>query len=196
MRHVEPFLHLGWMVATLWVDLVRFLGASLRSRTALSAENLCLRKQLALYRERQGTPRRASDPMRFARVLLARCCAWREALPSVQSATPGPLAPAGVPAPLVRATLHHDHADHSIGSWCDRSSADSIMNTAWNSWQRDRAEVFAEASPTLTSPAPTFTAIAIPSPVFSGVPWKAQPSTPGPSRNACRMALLYSYPPW
>lgn len=45
----------------LWMDLVRFLGASLRSRTALAAENLFLRKQLALYRERQVKPQRASD---------------------------------------------------------------------------------------------------------------------------------------
>jgi putative transposase len=75
------------MVATLWVDLVRFLGSSLRSRTALAAENLFLRKQLALYRERRVKPRRASDPMRLALVLLARCFAWRAALTIVQPAT-------------------------------------------------------------------------------------------------------------
>jgi putative transposase len=68
-------------------DLVRLLGASLRSRTALAAENLFLRKQLALYRERQVNPRRASDPMRLALVLLARCFAWRDALTIVQPAT-------------------------------------------------------------------------------------------------------------
>jgi len=87
MRHVEPFLHLGRVVATLWVDLVRVLGSSLRSRTALAAENLFLRKQLALYRERQVKPRRASDPVRLALVLLARRFAWREALTIVQPAT-------------------------------------------------------------------------------------------------------------
>jgi len=48
MRQVEPFLHLGRVVATLWVDLVTFLGSSLRSRTAQAAESLFLRKYLAL----------------------------------------------------------------------------------------------------------------------------------------------------
>jgi putative transposase len=87
MQGVEPWVHVGWLLAALAIDLVRFLGASLRSRTALAAENLFLRKQLALYRERQVRPRRASDPVRLALVLLARCCAWREALTIVQPAT-------------------------------------------------------------------------------------------------------------
>jgi transposase InsO family protein len=88
MHRVEPFLHLGGRVLTgLGIDLVRFLGASLRSRTALAAENLFLRKQLALYHERQVKPRRASDPLRLTLVLLARWFAWREALTIVQPAT-------------------------------------------------------------------------------------------------------------
>lgn len=87
MRHIEGFLHPSRVVATLGVDLMRFLGASLRSRTALAAENLFLRKQLALYRERQVQRRRASDPMRLALVLLARCFPWREVLAIVQPAT-------------------------------------------------------------------------------------------------------------
>jgi putative transposase len=88
MQRVEPFLQLvGRVLTGLGIDLVRFLGASLRSRTALAAENLFLRKQLALYRERQVKPRRASDPLRLTLVLLARCFAWREALTIVQPAT-------------------------------------------------------------------------------------------------------------
>ena len=67
--------------------LVRFAGASLRSRAALAAENLFLRKQLALYREPLVQPRRATDPVRLTLVLLARCFAWREALTIVQPAT-------------------------------------------------------------------------------------------------------------
>ena len=51
MGTVEPFIHLCRVGAALWVDLALFLGVSLRSRTALAAENLLLRKQLALYRE-------------------------------------------------------------------------------------------------------------------------------------------------
>jgi len=53
----------------------------------LAAENLFLRKQLALYRERQVKPRRASDPLRLTLALLSRCFAWREALTIVQPAT-------------------------------------------------------------------------------------------------------------
>jgi putative transposase len=57
------------------------------SRTTLAAENLFLRKQLALYRERQVKPRWASDPQRLMLVLFARGFAWREALTIVQLAT-------------------------------------------------------------------------------------------------------------
>lgn len=53
----------------------------------MAAENLFLRKQLALYRERQVKSRRASDPLRLTLVLLARRFAWREALTIVQPAT-------------------------------------------------------------------------------------------------------------
>jgi hypothetical protein len=66
---------------------VQFLRTGVRSRTTLSAENLFLRKQLALYRERQVKPRRASDPLRLTLVLLARCFAWQDALTIVQPAT-------------------------------------------------------------------------------------------------------------
>jgi hypothetical protein len=87
MRNVEPCLYLAWVIAPLGVDLVRLLGASVWSRTALAAENLFLRKELALYRERQVKPRRASDAIRLALVLLARCFTWREVLTIVQPAT-------------------------------------------------------------------------------------------------------------
>jgi len=87
MQCVEPWVHLGRVLALLAIDLGQFLRTSLRSRTALAAENLFLRKQLAPYRERQVRPRRASDPVRLALVLLARSFAWREALSIVQPAT-------------------------------------------------------------------------------------------------------------
>ena len=74
-------------MAALAIDLGRFVSSTLRSRTALAAENLFLRKQLALYRERQVQPRRATDPVRLTLVLLTRCFAWREALTIVQPAT-------------------------------------------------------------------------------------------------------------
>jgi putative transposase len=87
MRHVEPVVHLCRIAGAVGVDLVMFVATSLRSRAALAAENLFLRKQLALYRERQVKPRRASDRLRLRLVLFARCCTWREALTIVQPAT-------------------------------------------------------------------------------------------------------------
>jgi putative transposase len=83
----DPFRHMGQVTISVAMDVLRFLGASLRSRAALAAENLFLRKQLALYRERRVKPRRASDPLRLTLILLARCFAWREALTIVQPAT-------------------------------------------------------------------------------------------------------------
>ncbi len=56
------------------------MGSNLRARTALVAEQLFLRKPLALYRERQVRPRRASDPLRLTFLFLARGFAWRGAL--------------------------------------------------------------------------------------------------------------------
>jgi cell shape-determining protein MreC len=47
-------LSMVWRTAVrLLVDVVRFVSAGFRSRSQLAAENLFLRKQLALYRERQ-----------------------------------------------------------------------------------------------------------------------------------------------
>ncbi len=44
------------------------MGAVLRSRSALMAENLFLRKQLVLYLERKVKPRRANDATRLTLV--------------------------------------------------------------------------------------------------------------------------------
>ena len=46
-----------------------------------------MRKQLALYREREVKPRRATDATRLVLMLLARVFAWRDALLIVQPAT-------------------------------------------------------------------------------------------------------------
>ena len=49
-------------VMRLTLDAFTLLRMSLQSRTALAAENLFLRKELAFYRERQIKPRRADRP--------------------------------------------------------------------------------------------------------------------------------------
>src|SRR5215471_4560455 len=56
--------HLVQLVGTVLIllgDSGRFLGLCVRSHAALAAENLFLRKQLALYQERHVKPRRATD---------------------------------------------------------------------------------------------------------------------------------------
>jgi hypothetical protein len=53
-------------------DVVRLTSLAACSHAQLAAENLFLRKQLALYVERQVKPRRADDATRITLVALAR----------------------------------------------------------------------------------------------------------------------------
>jgi len=68
-------------------DLVRFVSGAVRSRAQLSAENLFLRKQLALYLERQVKLRRADDATRITFVVLSRLIDWRRVLTVVKPDT-------------------------------------------------------------------------------------------------------------
>ncbi len=52
-------------------DLLRLVSASGRSHAQLSAENLFLKKQLALFVERQVRPHRAGDATRISLVALS-----------------------------------------------------------------------------------------------------------------------------
>jgi putative transposase len=72
---------------TLLVDAFHYGGLCLRSPAALAAENLFLRKQLALFRERKVKPQRATPATRFALVWLGRWFDWRQVLTVVQPAT-------------------------------------------------------------------------------------------------------------
>jgi hypothetical protein len=66
------------------VDGLTFLLLGFRSRSRLAAENLFLRKQLALYAERRVKSRRANDATRITLVLLARLIDWKAALTIVK----------------------------------------------------------------------------------------------------------------
>lgn len=57
-------------------ETVSGLALAIRSRTALTAENLFLRKQLAFYQERQTRPRRLTDAARFSLALWSRLFDW------------------------------------------------------------------------------------------------------------------------
>jgi hypothetical protein len=69
------------------VDLGRFLELCLLSRAALAAENLFLRKQLALFEERKAHPHRATDAVRFVMSALGKLFDWRSALRVVKPDT-------------------------------------------------------------------------------------------------------------
>src|SRR5262245_20730125 len=68
-------------------DLVHLLVLVSRSRRALAAENLFLRKQLARFQERKVKPHRADDSTRLIMVILGRLFAWRDDLVNVQPDT-------------------------------------------------------------------------------------------------------------
>lgn len=69
------------------VDLVRLVTLAARPRAALVAENLFLRKQLALFQERKVRPRRADAATRWMMAALSPWFAWRDALVNVQADT-------------------------------------------------------------------------------------------------------------
>lgn len=68
-------------------DALRFLLLGTHSKAALKAENLFLRKQLALYLERDVKPRWASDATCLSMVLLSRLFSWQNALVNVKPET-------------------------------------------------------------------------------------------------------------
>jgi transposase InsO family protein len=73
--------------AIVMLDLVRLLTIAVRSRRALAAENLFLRKQLALFQERKVKPRRADDSTRWMMGGPSRMFLWRDALWNVKPDT-------------------------------------------------------------------------------------------------------------
>ncbi|MGD0010745.1 MAG: hypothetical protein ABSE93_19650 [Terriglobia bacterium] len=87
MQKRDCVSHLLLTVAALLGDTLTFIGLGLRSRSALMAENLFLRKQLTLYLEREVKPRRASDATRLTLVLLSQLFPWRKALASFKPRT-------------------------------------------------------------------------------------------------------------
>src|SRR5882724_8279420 len=71
-------------------EALRWLRLAFRSSRAIRAENLFLRRQLALYIERGVKPRRIDPATRIALTLLSRLFNWRDALAVVR------------PVPLIR----------------------------------------------------------------------------------------------
>lgn len=81
------FSHVSFTPCRLTADFIRLLGNFFRSKSALAAENLFLRKQLSLYQERRVRPHRATDAIRLTMVLVAKLFDWRDALITVRPET-------------------------------------------------------------------------------------------------------------
>jgi putative transposase len=87
LRLIHMLLQLQLPLLPLLVDAGRFLRLCLRPRAALAAENLFLRKQIALYQERHVPPRHATPATRLALVWLGHWFDWRTALAIVTPQT-------------------------------------------------------------------------------------------------------------
>ena len=78
---------LARIVVRLLADLAGLVVLSLRPRRSVEAENLFLRRELALYRERGVRPRRVDAAMRVSLALLSRLFDWCDALVVVRPET-------------------------------------------------------------------------------------------------------------
>jgi len=87
MPKLDSLFNLWLTALDLLLNALRIIRLSLRPHCALAAENLFLRKQLALYLDRKVKPRRARDTTRFTLILLSRLFVWREALTIVKPDT-------------------------------------------------------------------------------------------------------------
>ena len=75
------------MVLRLLGDLIGLLVLTARSRRSIEAENLVLRRQLALFKERGVKPRRIDAATRLSLAWLSRLCDWRSCVIVVQPKT-------------------------------------------------------------------------------------------------------------
>jgi len=87
-RHGLPaIVHCISTVVGVGSGLARLFPQFFHSRSALVAENLFLRKQLAFYQERKIAPRRLRDAARLCLVAWSRLFNWRETLVIVKPET-------------------------------------------------------------------------------------------------------------
>ena len=84
---VSAVTHCCRTVVAVLRDLASLLVLAACSHSARVAENLFLRKQLALFLERKAKPRRADDSTRWVMATLSRFFPWRGALVNVKPDT-------------------------------------------------------------------------------------------------------------
>ena len=75
------------MVVQLMADVARYFCLQFRPTRSVQAENLFLRRQLALFKERGVKPRRVDAATRISLTVLSRLFDWRGALVVVQPKT-------------------------------------------------------------------------------------------------------------
>ena len=87
IRYSSALVHYFRTIHKVLIDLSRLGLLLARPRVALAAENLFLRKQLALFQERKVRPRRADDSTRWMMATLSQMFHWRDALVNVKPDT-------------------------------------------------------------------------------------------------------------
>lgn len=84
---LKAFIHCARTTNRVLFDLFELLRLATKTRSALVAENLFLRKQLAMFQERNIRPHRADDSARWLMACLGRLFDWRGALVVVKPDT-------------------------------------------------------------------------------------------------------------
>ena len=74
-------------VSRLLADVIGLLVLTARARRSIEAENLILRRQLALFKERGARPRRIDAATRLSLAWLSRLCDWRSCVIVVRPET-------------------------------------------------------------------------------------------------------------
>src|ERR1700675_3290705 len=87
MWHYQDVIAVAHILFRFLSDLLRLIVLSVRRGRSLEAENLFLRRQLALYKERGIKPRRIDAGTRMSLVFLSRLFDWRDALVVVRPET-------------------------------------------------------------------------------------------------------------
>ena len=103
------------MVLRLLGDLIGLLVLTARSRRSIEAENLVLRRQLALLKERGVKPRRIDAATRLSLAWLSRLCDWRSCVIVVRPETNCALASSGL-ATVLALQITTRTASHSAGT--------------------------------------------------------------------------------
>jgi hypothetical protein len=137
-RTIRHLARSAGMLCTFVITATGFLRLCLRSPTALAAENLFLRKQLALYQAHHIKPRHATNALRVALVWLSQWFDWQPALAVVQPETfqrwrrqglrflwRGPSQPGRPPIPPELQTLTRQMARDNC-SWGQRRIANEL----------------------------------------------------------------------